>query len=210
MVCSANLSHVSVGGCSDSNQIVSCMARTGALFEPPAHPTVIPGCVRTVASDTVDSGRPASAPALRRLPTCKLWKLGESLHHGGGVHPARQGHPIFLLPSALSPGGWCRRRLTLAETWGAFNVPHRVAALLKDQPGWKAWNDCRTLLPGRCMEHGTHQLLAGMSAKIEGGGVLLADENATQLKAAKADDARVRVEEWNSTSSQKQWEKAKH
>jgi hypothetical protein len=171
--CSELLSHSGVGGCTDSSQRIHCMARSGTYYARQSSPVVIPGCVYTVASDTVDSGRQAPPPTQRRLPTCTILKVGKSLYHGGGLYPAgNRDHPLFLLPSVLSPSGWCRRRLSLAETWGIYDVPYRVVELLADRPGPQAWTDSRKLLPGRCLEYGIRQLLAGLQGKIEGGRIL--------------------------------------
>jgi hypothetical protein len=173
MTCSALFSHSDAGGCTDSSQRVHCMARSGSLYERQLPPKVIPGCVYTIASDTVDSGRQAPPPTHRRLPSCALLKVGKSVYHGGGLYPTGlQEHPIFLLPSVLSSSGWCRRRLTLEETWGVYDVPHRVVELLADRPVSQAWTDSRKLLPGRCLEFGVRQLLSGLQGKIEGGRIL--------------------------------------
>jgi hypothetical protein len=173
MICSELFSHSGVGGCTDSSQGVYCMARSGTLYERQLPPKVIPGCVYTIASDTVDSGRQAPPPAHRRLPSCALLKVGKSVYHGGGLYPSgRQEHPLFLLPSVLSSSGWCRRRLTLAETWGVYDVPYRVVELLSERPVSQAWIDSRKLLPGRCLEYGVRQLLTGLQGKIEGGRIL--------------------------------------
>jgi hypothetical protein len=160
------------------------MTRSGTSYECPSPPTVIPGCVYTIASDTVALGRVAPAPALRRLPTCELAKLGKSLYHGGGLYPAgSKDYPVFLLPSVLTHTGWCRRRLTLEETWGVFDVPHRVVELLSDRPAQQAWSDCRRLLPGRCLEYGIRQLLAGMNAKVEGGRIIFSRSTRKRQRA---------------------------
>ena len=73
----------------------------------------------------------------------------------------------------LSHTGWCSCRLTLEETWGLYDVPHRVVELLRTLPeATPAWRNSRRLLPGRCLEYGVRRLLAGMNGRIEGGRIM--------------------------------------
>ena len=92
----------------------------------------------------------------------------------GGLFPSGlKSSPVFLLPSVLSPTGWCRRRLTLAETWGVYDVPHRIVELLPNMPSVAAaWHASRTLLPGRGLEHCVRQLLAQLEGRVEGGRII--------------------------------------
>jgi hypothetical protein len=171
------LSQTLLGGCSDASQRVFCMAREGATYVHPSSRKILPGCVYTIASDTIDSGRIAKAPDSRRLPACIIVKVGKSVYHGGGLFPSTlKEHPIFLLPSMLSPTQWCRRRLTLEETWGVYDAPHHVVTLLRRRPSVAAWIDCRCLLPGRCLEYGVCHLLTGIGGRIEGGELCLRDQ----------------------------------
>jgi hypothetical protein len=58
--------HTAVGGCTDGEQTVHCLSRAGTDYQPqPSTAIVVPGCVYTsVASDTLDAGRSASAPPM--------------------------------------------------------------------------------------------------------------------------------------------------
>ena len=135
---------------------------------------MLSGDVR-IASDTIDAGRVAAPPLARCLPHSMVIPLGTALYHGGGLYPlGLKSLPVFLLPSVLSPTGWCRRPLTLAETWGVYDVPHRVVDRLPSMPEVKAaWHASRRLFPGRCLEHGVCQLLAQLEeGRVEGGRII--------------------------------------
>ena len=166
----ASLSHSAVGGCSDASTHVFCMVRSSPVLSNRENLPYLPSCVYAVASDTVDAGRVAVPPLSRRLPHSTVVPLSTTLYHGGGLFPSGlKTSPVFLLPSVLSPTGWCRRRLTLAETWGVYDVPHRIVELLPNMPSVAAaWHASRTLLPGRGLEHGVRQLLAQLEGRVEG------------------------------------------
>ena len=174
-----SLLHSAVGGCTDGQAQVHCMVRSGTEFSRKPATFSIPSCVYTVASDTIDMGRIAAAPIMRRLPSCEVVKLSASVYHGGGLYPSDSKlPPVFLLPSVLSCTGWCRRRLTLEEVWGLYDVPHRVVELLGRFPtSSTAWQHSKRLLPGRCLEYGVRHLLDGMDGKIEGGRILFSRES---------------------------------
>jgi hypothetical protein len=146
------LSHVGVGGCSDAEQHVHVMARTGTQYSRRPLPGVIPSCVYTVASDTIDSGKVAQAPSVRRLPKSVVTKVGKSIHHGGGLYPFRvREHPIFLLPTVWTHTRWCRRRLTFQEKPGEFMMC--LTGLLsyyrlerKQLPGWTVGGCCQDVV----------------------------------------------------------------
>jgi hypothetical protein len=130
-----------------------CSRSGSASLKSPAA-SVIPSCVCTVASDTVDSGRATVAPSLRRLPSCDVVRVSKALHHGRGLYPSgMHPPPVFLLPSVLSCTGWCRRGLTLEETWGLHDVPHPVVELLQRHPqgAAAAWKEGKSQTASRSL-----------------------------------------------------------
>ena len=128
--------HSAVGDAPIATTTVFCMARSSPVSLKRADCPSLPRCVYAVASDTIDAGRMAAPPLAHCLPHSTMVSLGTALYHGGGLYPlGLKSFPVFLLPSVLSPTGWCRRCLTLAETWGVYDdVPHRFMDRLPSMP----------------------------------------------------------------------------
>jgi hypothetical protein len=97
------LRHSAVGGCTDSGAKAHVYSRSGSASLKSPAASVIPSCVHTVASDTVDSGRATAAPSLRRLPACDVVRVSKALHHGGGLHPSGM-HPPQSYPTLVGAG----------------------------------------------------------------------------------------------------------
>jgi hypothetical protein len=126
-------------------------------------PTGLPSCACTVASDTIEVGCKAKAPASRRMGQSEVSPLSGSLFHGGGLCPvgkdAPRARPVFLLPSVHQPTGWCKRRLTMEEEWMVYDVPHRIASLLGGREVPLVHQEFKKLVPGRCLESGVRHFM---------------------------------------------------
>jgi hypothetical protein len=111
--------HSDLGGLTLRRQGLLCTTAAGRAYVPAELAFGLPSCVYSVASDTLEFGRQATAPASWRMGRSKVSALSASLFHGGGLYPvgedAPRSPPVFLLPSVHQPTGWCKRQLTTEE-----------------------------------------------------------------------------------------------
>jgi hypothetical protein len=165
--------HSAMGGLAERKVTLRLYSRLDLTWNKPRVPSVLPSCVYSVASDTVDLGVMVPRPHTHMLPRPYVQAVGSGCYHGGGLYPLNtKGRPKFVLPSVLHrPTGWCRRALTSVEDWMVLDVPWsitQVGALLEPSARDALW---KRLFPGRCLEYGLRHLLSGFGT-MDGGGIL--------------------------------------
>lgn len=162
--------HQALGGLTTKTLAVNILSTTAhSSWVAPPLPVALSMPIFSIASDTTKTGRPAPCPSSRSFdPPLRVRGLGGGCFHGGGLYPldvlGPTSRPTFLLPSVY---GWRRRRLTQAEEWMVFDVPHDVTSLLPSLSDPSSLLLC--LQPGRCLQQGLKDALLGLGF-LDGGG----------------------------------------
>lgn len=158
--------HSDLGGLTEQEiSCFVCATQQPEQWDPPDPGFALRSAVYSVASDTVELGKPCAPPQRRLLDHPRVLHLGGTVYHGGGLLPKNES-ARFILPSVYSPTRWVRRELTSHEKLMAYDVPHRIISLesRRDQyPG---------LLPGRCLQTSLRTILRGLGW-MDGGGHFL-------------------------------------
>ena len=108
-----------------------------------------PSSLSSILKHTTSGIDLKAAPRLPLLTTPTVTKVTHGSYHPGGLFPAMEETPFFLIPCVFSSSRWCKRRLDSSERLAVYDVPISIITLLSEQDKRSLLTTC--LSPIKCL-----------------------------------------------------------